>query len=137
MMPRGLRVWAAAPQNATVVAVMALRKFMSKIAKPVEQVDREKLAAFCGGIGAVPIATIEPRDYVRTAGEVGVVRIVPRAGAPALEVMVQDGTHLLTAVFLGRRRIKGLTNGRKVAVEGMVLRDGNRLLMLNPIYELF
>jgi RecG-like helicase len=116
---------------------MALRKFVSKIARPVEELDREKLAAFCGSVGAAPIASLHERDQVRTAGEVGVVRIVPRSGAPALEVMLHDGSHMLTAVFLGRRRVPGMTTGRKVAVEGTVMRDGNRLMMLNPTYELF
>jgi hypothetical protein len=116
---------------------MALRKFVAKITKPTEDVDREKLEAFCGGVGAHRIATLQEREHVRTAGEIGIVRIVPRAGAPALEVFVHDGTHMLTAVFLGRRKIFGLTTGRKIAVEGTVLRDGNRLLMLNPSYELY
>src|SRR3954464_14454982 len=114
---------------------MALRKLVSKIAKTTEEADREKLVAFCGGIGATPIADLEERAFVRTGGEIGVVRLVPRAGAPALEVMVQDGSHTLTAVFLGRRKVLGMTTGRKVAIEGTVVRDGNRLLMLNPSYE--
>jgi hypothetical protein len=116
---------------------MALRKFMSRIAKSTEETDREKLVAFCGGVGATRIADVLERELVRTAGEIGVVRIVPRAGAPALEVMVHDGTHMLTAVFLGRRKVLGMTTGRRIIVEGTVLRDGNRLFMLNPSYELF
>jgi hypothetical protein len=116
---------------------MALRKFVSKIAKTTEQHDKEKLAEFCGGIGATPIAGVQAREYVRTGGEIGVVRIVPRAGAPALEVMVHDGSQMLTAVFLGRRKVLGMTTGRKVAVEGTVVKDGKRLMMLNPSYELF
>ena len=116
---------------------MALRKFVSKISKPTEAVDREKIAAFCDGVGAHRIATLQEREHVRTAGEVGTLRIVPRSGAPALEVFVNDGSHVLTAVFLGRRKIPGMTTGRKIAVEGTVLRDGKRLLMLNPEYEFF
>ena len=50
---------------------------------------------------------------------------------------MRDGTRTLTAVFLGRRKIRGMTPGRKIAVDGTVLRDGNRLLMLNPAYELY
>ncbi|HEY1737383.1 MAG TPA: OB-fold nucleic acid binding domain-containing protein [Acidimicrobiia bacterium] len=116
---------------------MALRKFVSKISKSNEDFDREKLAAFCGGIGVTPIADVHEREQVRTGGEIGALRIVPRSGAPALEVIVSDGKLNLTAVFLGRRKIRGMTPGRKVAVEGTVLRDGNRLLMLNPAYELY
>jgi hypothetical protein len=39
-------------------------------------------------------------------------------------------------VFLGRRRVGGVRAGRRLVVEGMVARDGNRLLMFNPVYEL-
>ena len=46
------------------------------------------------------------------------MRIVPRAGAPALEVTVSDGRGSVVGVFLGRRRIAGLSPGRKVAFEG-------------------
>jgi hypothetical protein len=80
--------------------------------------------------------TITPRSRVRVGGEVRSVRIVPRAGAPAMEVTVNDGRGSVVAVFLGRRRIAGMSPGRKVAVEGVVARDGNRYLVFNPIYEL-
>ena len=64
------------------------------------------------------------------------MRIVPRAGAPALEVTVSDGRGAVVGVFLGRRKIAGLSPGRRVALEGVAARDGKRFLMFNPIYEL-
>ena len=137
MMARGCDGFASGGRPGTVSQVKALPKFVSKFAKPTEDVDREKLAAFCGGIGATPIADLHDRAHVRTGGEISALRIVPRSGAPALEVIVSDGTRNVTAVFLGRRKIPGVTAGRKLAVEGTVVRDGNRLLMLNPAYELF
>ena len=39
-------------------------------------------------------------------------------------------------MFLGRRKIAGLSPGRKVAFEGVAARDGKRYLVFNPIYEL-
>ena len=56
---------------------------------------------------------------VKVGGEVRSVRIVPRAGAPALEVTVSDGRGSIVGVFLGRRKIAGLSPGRKVAFEGV------------------
>jgi len=73
---------------------------------------------------------------VRVGGEVRSVRIVPRAGAAALEVTVSDGRGSVVGVFLGRRKIAGLSPGRKVAFEGVAARDGKRYLVFNPIYEL-
>jgi hypothetical protein len=39
-------------------------------------------------------------------------------------------------VFLGRRKIAGLSPGRRVSVKGVIARDGNRSLVFNPIYEI-
>ena len=64
------------------------------------------------------------------------MRIVPRAGAPALEETVSDGRGSVVGVFLGRRKIAGLSPGRKVALEGVAARDGKRYVVFNPVYEL-
>jgi RecG-like helicase len=78
---------------------------------------------------------LQARTRVATGGEVRSVRIVPRAGAPALEVTVADGRGSATAVFLGRRKIAGLAPGKRIAIRGMVGRDGKRFLIYNPEYE--
>ena len=113
---------------------MAFRKAVHRLTTPTEQLDREALAAFCASHDFAPISGIEPRTRVATGGEVRSVRIVPRAGAPALEVTFSDGRASATAVFLGRRKIAGMAPGRKLAVTGMVARDGKQLLLYNPDY---
>jgi hypothetical protein len=115
---------------------VALKKVVERLTKPIEELDREKLEAFCADLGVTPIADVTPRTQVRVAGEVRSVLIVPRAGAPALEVSVTDGRAAVTAVFLGRRKIAGMSPGRKLVLEGMTRADGNRLLVYNPRYEL-
>jgi hypothetical protein len=115
---------------------MVFKKMMERLTKPVEEVDREQLTAFCDARSLEPMDTIEPRHQVRVGGEVRSVRIVPRAGAPALEVTVSDGRGSVVGVFLGRRKIAGLSPGRRVAIEGVTARDGKRYLVFNPVYEL-
>jgi hypothetical protein len=115
---------------------MALKKMVERFTKPVEEIDREQLTAFCDDHDFAAIDTIEPRTRVKVGGEVRSVRIVPRAGAPALEVTVTDGRGSVVGVFLGRRKIAGLSPGRRVAFEGVAARDGKRYLLFNPIYEL-
>jgi hypothetical protein len=102
----------------------------------VEELDREALLDFSEGLGTEPIDEVTPRSLVRVGGEVRSVRLVPRAGAPALEVTLDDGHGLATGVFLGRRRISGVSPGRRMTMEGRVLRDGNRCLIVNPVYTL-
>jgi hypothetical protein len=115
---------------------MAFKKMVDRLTRPVEEIDREQLTAFCDARALTAMDTIEPRHPVRVGGEVRSVRIVPRAGAPALEVTVSDGRGSVVGVFLGRRKIAGLSPGRKVAIEGVVARDGKRHLVFNPVYEL-
>jgi RecG-like helicase len=115
---------------------MALKKMVERLTKPVEEIDREQLTAFCDERNLTAMDTIEPRTEVKVGGEVRSVRIVPRAGAAALEVTVTDGRGSVVGVFLGRRKIAGLSPGRKVAFQGVAARDGKRYLVFNPIYEL-
>jgi hypothetical protein len=116
--------------------VMAFKKMVERLTKPVEEIDREQLTAFCDARLLSAMDAIHARERVRVGGEVRSVRIVPRAGAPALEVTVSDGRGAVVGVFLGRRKIAGLSPGRRVAFEGVTARDGKRFLVFNPIYEL-
>ena len=116
---------------------MGVKDLVNRLTKPVEEVDREKLVEFCSQLeGVQPLDQLEPRTIARVVGEVSSVRIVPRAGAPSLEVGISDGRGAITAVFFGRRKIAGLTPGRRVVIEGMVAPLNNRTFMYNPVYEL-
>ena len=116
---------------------MGVKDLVNRLTKPVEEADREKLVEFCSKLDVVqPCDQLEPRTVARVVGEVSSVRIVPRAGAPSLEVGVTDGRGAVTAVFFGRKKIAGLTPGRRVVIEGMVAPLNNRSFMYNPVYEL-
>ena len=114
---------------------MALRKFVDRLTKPTDQVDREHLAEWCSAQGLTALDDVAMRQPVRVGGEVRSIRIVPRAGADALEATITDGHGALTAVFLGRRKILGVSPGRRVLLEGVVTRDGPVRVMYNPLYE--
>src|SRR3954466_7359106 len=124
---------------------MPMRKFVEKFTKPVDEQDREHLVTWCNKLGGTPIDGLALRQPVRVVGEVRSVRIVPRAGAASLEATVQDGRGSITAVFLGRRKIPGLSPGRRVLLEGVATNHktgsrgdghGNGSLMYNPVYQL-
>jgi len=115
---------------------VALRKFVDRLTKPTEEIDREHLEQWCTTMGTPPLDAVEERKPVRVAGEVRSIRIVPRAGADALEATITDGHGMLTAVFLGRRKILGISPGRRVFLEGVVTKDAGAQVMYNPIYEL-
>lgn len=113
-----------------------MRKIVERLTRPVDELDREALADYCGSLGVTPMDEIVDRTPVRVGGEIHSVRIVPRAGAPALEVAVNDGRGQATAVFLGRRKIAGMSPGRRVVIEGVAARHGKRVLVYNPLYTL-
>ena len=116
---------------------MALRKKLERWTKPIEELDRQDLEAYCTALNATPLDQVELRKPVRVAGEVRSLRIVPRAGADAVEASINDGRASVTAVFLGRRRVLGMSPGRRVVLEGVVAADrGKRRLMYNPVYTL-
>ena len=116
---------------------MALRKFVDRLTKPTEQIDREHLEEWCTISGLPALDDVEVRKPVRVAGEVRSIRIVPRAGADALEATITDGhgvahrgvpraaqdpRHLARPARLPRRR----RHQRRPA----------RQVMYNPVYEL-
>lgn len=113
---------------------MAFRKAVRRLTAPIEVLDRAALTQFCDECNFAPLDELVPRTWASTGGEVKSVRIVPRAGAAALEVVVSDGRGMATAVFLGRRTIAGLVPGRRIALRGMVARDGKQVLIYNPEY---
>jgi hypothetical protein len=112
------------------------KKMVERLTKPTAELDREQLTQFCDARQLAAMDALVARKPVKVGGEVRSIRIVPRAGAPALEVTVSDGRGSVVAVFLGRRKIAGMTPGRKIALEGVVARDGARALITNPAYEL-
>ena len=69
-------------------------------------------------------------------GSLRTVTLRPRGGVPALEAELNDGSGVITVVWLGRRRIAGIEPGRAIEVEGRIgAHDGVRI-MYNPRYQL-
>jgi hypothetical protein len=115
---------------------MAFRRMFESLRAPIEDLDRTALREWTVAIGSTPISDVVPRHTTCVAGEASSVRIVPRAGSPSLEVTVTDGTGFATGVFLGRRRIAGLTPGRRLRFEGVASRKGRIIEIFNPRYDI-
>jgi hypothetical protein len=56
--------------------------------------------------------------------------------APTLELVLVDGTGAISAVFLGRRELAGVSPGTRLTVEGTVGIHKARLAIMNPSYQL-
>ena len=82
------------------------------------------------------IAEAPDRERVRLRGTLRTVTLSPRGGAPALEAELYDGTGVLTVIWLGRRRIAGVSPGCSIQVEGRIGVHDKARVIYNPRYEL-
>jgi len=110
----------------------ALRRMTSSNA----ELESEELQRNVREEGSVPISDCEDRQRVQLTGTVSTVTINPRAGHPALEVELRDGSGAVTLVWLGRRQIPGIDCGRTIKVWGRISCHDSRRLIYNPRYEL-
>jgi hypothetical protein len=103
---------------------------------PQQQVHAEQEREQAVRLGGTPVTQIEPRRPATVCGTLRSVTLRPRAGVPALEAELYDGSGSVCVVWLGRRQIAGIEPGRRLRVEGMVcLLDGQRTIF-NPRYDL-
>lgn len=81
---------------------------------------------------AIPIAEVQRRHAAVCVGVVSKIRLVP---GRQLEVMIEDGTGRLTAIFTGRSNLPGLELGSALRLEGTVAGEANTLpQMRNPTW---
>lgn len=113
-----------------------LRQVFSRLVAPQDEVHAEQERERAVALGGTPIRRLRPRERAVVCGTLRSVVLRPRAGAPALEAELFDGSGSLAVVWLGRRHIAGVEPGRRVRVAGMVTDADGRTAMFNPRYEL-
>ena len=113
-----------------------LQRALRRLATSNDELESEELQRHVREEGAVPIQTCEDRQQVSLTGSISTVTLSPRAGHPALEVELRDGSGGVTLVWLGRRQIPGIDAGRTLKVWGRISCHEGRRLVYNPRYEL-
>ncbi|GAA3611779.1 OB-fold nucleic acid binding domain-containing protein [Microlunatus ginsengisoli] len=113
-----------------------LQRALRRLAQSNEELESEDLQKAVQHEGAVPIRNCEDRQVVNLTGTVSTLTIAPRAGHPALEVELRDGSGAVTLVWLGRRQIPGIDPGQMIKVSGRISCQDGRRLMYNPKYEI-
>ena len=112
-----------------------LRRTINRWANSTDQHARDLRKTYADA-GQTTIADAPDRERVDLHGTLRTVTLRPRGGVPALEAELDDGSGVLTIVWLGRRRIAGISPGRPIRVGGRIgSHDGSRV-MYNPRYEL-
>ncbi len=115
---------------------MGLRDLAHRRKSQPEQLDAARLQGRFRDLELMPIAQLQCRATSRVGGEIKRIRVAPRKGIPAIEIVISDGTGDAIAVFTGRRHIPGIEHGRAVIIEGVAHDERGRLVMLNPSYTL-
>jgi hypothetical protein len=96
----------------------------------------QELTAWATSVpGTVRIADAPPRQRVKVAGMVRRIIVEPVEGFESLAIVLSDGTGLLTARWLGRRKIPGLALGSRVVIEGVLSDQQGHRQMVNPTFE--
>jgi hypothetical protein len=114
----------------------ALRRWLARLSESDELRLEEELRAWADTIpGTVRIADAPVRQRVKLAGMVRRITVRPVEGFEALEVVLTDGTGMVTARWLGRRKVPGLLLGSRLAIEGVLGDEQGVRRIVNPTYE--
>ena len=112
-----------------------LRRNLSRWANATDQEARDLRKTYAVS-GLDTITDAPDLERVRLRGTLRTVTLRPRGGVPALEAELFDGSGVIVVVWLGRRRIAGISPGRAIEVQGRIGAHDNTRVMYNPRYEL-
>lgn len=114
-----------------------LRRFLKRINETDEMRLAAETRAWADSIeGSVRIRDATLRRPVRVAGVIRRMTVLPMEGKEALQALISDGTGEVTAVFMGRRGIGGLSLGTRVVIEGVPGEHRGEIRIVNPRLEL-
>ncbi len=112
------------------------QRFVKRIAASDTELDAEDLREASAQAGATPVKACGQGDKVSISGRLTSVCYMPRCNMPTLEAELFDGTGRVSLVWLGRRRIVGITPGQSVTVYGRVATRNDQPVIYNPYYTL-
>jgi RecG-like helicase len=113
-----------------------LRRFLDRLGETDEVRLAAETRAWADSFeGSVRIDGAPLRQHVRIAGVIRRMTVLPMEGKEALQALISDGTGEMTAVFMGRRGIGGLSLGTRVVLEGVLATHRGELRMVNPRLE--
>jgi len=115
---------------------MGLRDLFNRGSQSKDDLVAERLSEQFEELHLTSIENMPMRQRVDVCGEIRRMSVKPRAGIPAVEVEINDGSGDLTLIFYGRSHVPGIGHNRALTVSGVAFREGSRRVMLNPAYRL-
>ncbi|MEV8535383.1 OB-fold nucleic acid binding domain-containing protein [Streptomyces sp. NPDC051211] len=112
------------------------RRMIERLSSTQEELHSAELQEDAEAAGCTRICDCHDRQIVKVTGTLRTVTLRPRAGVPALEAELFDGSAALDVVWLGRRSIAGIEPGRRMIASGRISMSHGRRVLFNPKYEL-
>ncbi|MEU2155929.1 OB-fold nucleic acid binding domain-containing protein [Streptomyces sp. NPDC019396] len=112
------------------------RRMLDRLSSSQQDLESEELQEDSQASGCTRICDCGDRQIVKVTGTLRTVTLRPRAGVPALEAELFDGSAALDVVWLGRRSIVGIEPGRRMIASGRIAMSHGRRVLFNPKYEL-
>ncbi|WP_225847336.1 OB-fold nucleic acid binding domain-containing protein [Streptomyces sp. HPF1205] len=112
------------------------RRMLDRLSSSPEELHSEELLQEAKATGCTRISDCSDRQIATVTGTLRTVTLRPRAGVPALEAELFDGSAALDVVWLGRRSITGIEPGRRIIATGRISMNRGRPVLFNPKYEL-
>lgn len=112
------------------------RRMIERLSTSQEDLHSAELQEDAEAAGCTRICDCHDRQIVKVTGTLRTVTLRPRAGVPALEAELFDGSAALDVVWLGRRSIVGIEPGRRMIASGRISMSHGRRVLFNPKYEL-
>lgn len=109
---------------------------IERLSTSQEELHSAELQEDAEAAGCTRICDCHDRQIVKVTGTLRTVTLRPRAGVPALEAELFDGSAALDVVWLGRRSIVGIEPGRRMIASGRISMTHGRRVLFNPKYEL-
>ena len=85
---------------------------------------------------ATPMSQCSIGERVCVEGLVRAVTLRPLNSNPTVEIDLFDGTSSVTVAWIGRRKLPGITPGRRMVVHGRLAGSDVHPVIFNPRYEL-
>ncbi|MBO3142978.1 OB-fold nucleic acid binding domain-containing protein [Dermatophilus congolensis] len=113
----------------------AISSLLERLAGAQAKADDAALRKECNGCGATEIGDCADRGFYTMRGMVKSVTRPAAGSTPSISAEIFDGSGYLTLVWMGRREIPGIVPGVRMRVEGRVMRNGNKVVMHNPSFD--
>ncbi|MET0468053.1 MAG: OB-fold nucleic acid binding domain-containing protein [Aeromicrobium sp.] len=114
---------------------------MGRFSRTLERLSSEnqqagELKTDAAKAGCELISSQADRCMATIHGVLRSVTLRPVDGVTALEAEVYDGSDSVTLIWLGRRKIEGVSAGRQLTAHGRIGMRGLTRVIYNPRYEL-